>query len=531
MAEAGNVPGRRLVRIRIACQVAAFAAFAVFTLRPELHAGGEWLFRIDASNVLLASLAAHRMSVTVLLSAALLGVTLVFGRVFCGWVCPLGGLGDALDAVWRMPIRGERFGWIKYGLLVVFVVLALGGHLLAWLFDPMVWASHLLTLPFFRYVDLRAALVLAVAFVGIHALFGRRAFCRILCPLGAMLGVVARFATLRRRLRTHACIDCDLCVDHNRSAAIRPGPADYNPMECFQCGECRAVCPTDALAFEYVLPARRPAADDVVHVPLAALLRSRKAKAPAAVPQRAGATGPVVTRRQLLGSTAAGVAGVVWLRAEPAGAAAAAAPLRPPGAVAEEDFVDLCIRCTACMRACPTETLRPAGLDQGLAGYRAPVLSARDGGCEHGCTACGQVCPTGAIEPLALLRKQTLQLGIARVDESLCIPLRDGRPCMSCSAACPYEAIDVEPLPKTLEWGDRLTRPRVVESACTGCGLCEAACPVSGAAAIRIEPLAQQRPLAPVEGPRPFRTAGHGAFRIDPTLLDAHGLELPGAGK
>lgn len=193
-----------------------------------------------------------------------------------------------------------------------------------------------------------------------------------------------------------------------------------------------------------------------------------------------------LTRRSYLLTTAISVVAALLVKNKSSADGQAEAIIRPPGAIPEDSFVDRCIRCNACFRACPTTTLIPAGIQNGLAGYGTPILDPREGGCLFECTACGDACPTGAISALPLESKQHLKMGTAVIDVQRCLPYAKGKPCVACVASCPVEAISVVATGKALSWGDKLVVPGVNAQACTGCGLCEAACPVGDAAAIQV---------------------------------------------
>jgi len=184
-----------------------------------------------------------------------------------------------------------------------------------------------------------------------------------------------------------------------------------------------------------------------------------------------GAPTPLLSRRSLL-STAVGAACLgVGARLGLGAWGGGAKPLRPPGAVGQWQFSGLCIRCGNCLRACPTGIIEPASLEQGVAGFLAPVVRFLDGYCREDCHRCTQVCPSGAIEQLSLEKKQSTRMGVARLDFSICLLSDDGE-CDICARACPYEAIDIS-------WSEEeyLAIPRVDEEKCPGCGACQVLCP------------------------------------------------------
>jgi MauM/NapG family ferredoxin protein len=164
--------------------------------------------------------------------------------------------------------------------------------------------------------------------------------------------------------------------------------------------------------------------------------------------------------------------------------------LRPPGSIPEPDFLDACIHCGRCMKACPTNGLQPAILESGVDGLWTPRLVPRIGGCEKNCNLCGQVCPTAAIRNLPLEEKTYARIGTAVVDRTRCIAWEQNRVCLICDEACPYNAIDSR---NETILGETLGRPFVNEVACVGCGICESRCPVAGEAAIRVNSLSEER--------------------------------------
>ncbi len=198
-----------------------------------------------------------------------------------------------------------------------------------------------------------------------------------------------------------------------------------------------------------------------------------------------------LNRRKLLTTGIVAAGGACLFHAQPAAGKQATNPayLRPPGAVAEDDFLSKCIRCGECMKVCPTNAAQPAMWESGLEGMWTPLLKLRLGYCEYRCTMCTQICPTGALQKLDLAAKQKTKLGLAVVDRNRCLPIAEGKPCTMCREQCPLtdKAITLTEAQVTVGSNTlTLQQPQVNPKLCIGCGICENKCPVQGQAAIRV---------------------------------------------
>jgi polyferredoxin len=499
------------VRLRRASQLLFFALFVFLFLKAE-YVGQETLawpadlfFRFDPL-ILLAHLVTFTPFVAGLLwSLVFVGLTLVLGRFFCGWICPLG---TALDGCRRLlftpgPDRGVAARWRrgKYYLLIGVLVSALFSLNLAGLFDPLSLLYRTLTivfypafgygvektgltlyrlgppitylsepvyqffkatlLPFRPLVYLMPFLTLTLfALVVAAERCDRRFWCRALCPLGALYGLVARFALLRRR-PTALCPDCGDCTDLCKMAAFAPGkPARHLGSECQLCLKCLDMCQKeDRVVFTW------------------------RSKAP---------RGPLdLGRRQVITAMAAGAAAVPLLRLGSLAKRPDEYLIRPPGAQDEAGFLSRCVRCGECLKVCITNGIQPVLWEAGLEGIYTPRLVPRLGYCTHSCNLCGQVCPTGAIPNLPLKVKQAATLGTAFINRARCIPYTEGADCLVCEEHCPVS-------PKAITFVDqevvdlegervRVKLPAVNPDRCVGCGHCEHVCPVGGAAAVRVK--------------------------------------------
>jgi ferredoxin len=311
-----------------------------------------------------------------------------------------------------------------------------------------------------------------------------RFWCRYLCPLGGLLGLLSKVAVFKRVVRGEAhsltpatagrrpspgeggenrdCTACKLCSRRCPTGTIDP-QRDFasDPAECTLCLECLDACP-------------RQAADFVPVFSIAPRL-----------PYDPG-------RREALFSLGGAALSVALLGSSWLGSIQHPGRIRPPGVVEDllADGGDMpgCIRCGACLQACPTSALQPSTSQAGLEGLWTPVLVPRLGYCDYSCNACGQVCPVGAIPALTLDEKRTQVLGKAYVDKDRCLAWADGTPCIVCEEMCPLPE-------KAITWDEGVSvpgtepvqRPVVDREKCIGCGICEYKCPVVGAAAIRVE--------------------------------------------
>jgi len=413
-------------------------------------------------------------------------------RGFCGYLCPLGTLLDGFD--WLVGRRLRRFhlregsargGWVnlKYYLLLAVLVAALGGVLLSGFVAaiPVLTRGLMFTAARLQLLLLKGpghlapvdgtfylsiGLFLAVFLL---SLLGPRFWCRYVCPSGALFSI-GNLLRIGQRKVNETCIDCRRCIEICPFDAIQD---DYTTRtaDCTFCQTCGGVCPPGAIQFVTRFH-REP-----FQVDGEPLMLSRP-----------------LSRRALVASAAAATGTAALVRLSPL-AAGPGKPLRPPGSVAEDQFLDLCIRCGECFKVCPGPVLHAAGLEYGWEGLWTPVARPTHAGCHQDCNFCTQVCPTGAIQPLDLAAKRRFHMGLASVDTETCLPLRsqDRRDCDVCYVECRqagYEAIEMReiqielnpPPPEgmfsELELSEmsRIRAPFVQAEACVGCGICEYRC-------------------------------------------------------
>ena len=507
--EAGGWKAARWVRRAV--QIAVLALFVYLLLaalqRRAAFPYADFFFRLDPLAAFSTMLAARQWLPHLALAVVTVGAALILGRVWCGWICPLGTLlgwfrfRSARRLAARVP---PRLRGVKYVLLGVIVVMAALGSLTLLVLDPITLLTRTCTtslIPGFDYVvgAVEAALVDwgpgsgAVTWVEDHFrgtvlpvyqphyaqgvaiflvflvvvllnVFAEQFWCRYLCPLGALLGLVAKVQVLRPLVGA-GCNGCNACVRACHVDAIEAAGARARVVtsECTMCLDCLVACPErEAMSFG---PALKP--------------------------------GPWATydpgRRQFLTAAAIGVGTVALLGTSVARAIKSPGLIRPPGAQDEGAFLSRCLRCSECMKVCPTSGLQPSLGQAGLEALWTPVLASRLGYCDYSCTACGQVCPSGAIPKLDLEDKRKQVLGVAVIDRDRCLPWASHTPCIVCQEICPIpdKAIVLSGqrlITRPDGTQDYLARPKVVAKRCIGCGICETKCPLEGASAIVVLP-------------------------------------------
>jgi polyferredoxin len=442
-------------------------------------------------------------------------LSLVFGRAWCGWLCPLGTTLDLFSLKgWRLALRGKSGagksledrsgdppeGWrsVKYGLLLTILIAALFGNLTLLIFDPLTLLFRTLTISLWPAIDqlltaletalyplpaladpisqldawlrpnllptepvfYRQALLFAAVFAGVIALnlFAQRFWCRYLCPLGGLLGIASKVA-LFRRVVSPECKGCTICTQVCPTGTVDPqkGYAS-DPSECTMCLDCLESCPRSTIQF----------------TPRLSL---------------AGWNHYDPSRRQALASLGLAIAGLALFRSEALAKREDPHNLRPPGA-RENNLLDKCIRCGECMRACPTSALQPALSETGVEGLWTPLVIPRLGYCDYSCNACGQVCPVQAIPALDLEEKRQQVIGKAYINQNRCIAWSDHKDCIVCEEMCPLPEKAVYLQEAEVEESQGAVRtiqlPSVDRERCIGCGICEYKCPVNGEAAIRV---------------------------------------------
>ena len=486
-----------LKKLRIA--LAAFFFIGITLLLTGLLPGWEkWLGWMPKMQFLPAALA---LNAGVLILLVLL--TLVFGRIYCSVICPLGVFQDIVSWIsskrkgkkMRFHFRPEQ-KWIRYGVLVLTLVALLAGvQVIVAALAPYSAYGRMVQSVFGPVRGLPVVIMAAVTFVAVTVLawlYGR-SWCNVICPVGTTLSFLSRFSLLRPVIDTDKCKDCHACERQCKANCIDISRHHIDYSRCVDCFNCLENCKFGALKYQLAYGKGRPsgAADS------------------SAAPQNDKATAPQndKARRAFLSSTAI-LAGSLALKAQEKAAKAVeevtddkkrdgglaeilpkvaperSIPLTPFGSRSVKDFYKHCTACQLCVATCPNNVLRPS---TDLSRLMQPEMSYENGYCRPECTKCAQVCPAGAILPITPEEKTAIHIGVASVDLDLCVVNRDGVSCGNCARHCPAGAIimvRIDPKDK-----DSLRIPTVNESRCIGCGACENLCPSRPLSAIRVNGL------------------------------------------
>jgi ferredoxin len=486
----------------------------------------ELFLRLDPLVSISAALAGKMLLGSLTTAGIVIFFCLLFPRAFCGYACPLGTLLDGFDwligrRVARRQLEREG-GWanLRHFLLTAVLVAALFGVLLSgfctaiavltramlfvlapvqtgllrgWYLVPPMNVGHLVSI-------LLVVLIFCLGFLG------RRFWCCHVCPTGALFSVCNGLRLSERRV-TEACVKCGRCLQVCSFAAINE---DFSTRfhNCTFCQSCAGVCPAGAIEFTsrwsrsdtgrpakrvgnkpmssgwqpqgrrpwgWLDPGRRQTPVHGRGHPQAALEAATRIRTP---------PGTGISRRGVLaGLGAASMVGAGVSLAT--GNQSGEPPIRPPGSVPEDKFLQLCIRCGQCIKVCPNNVLQPAGFEYGFNGLWTPRVVADWSGCEPTCDNCGRVCPTGAVRALSLQEKQAARIGLALVDRKTCLPYAGRGTCQLCVDECRmagYNAIEflrvggeVNEKGEPVEDSGYLA-PVVREDRCVGCGLCQMRC-------------------------------------------------------
>lgn len=491
----------RKIRIFLAAVTFTLITLLFLDLTGSLHAWLGWLAKIQFWPAVLA------MNVAVV--AGLLILTLIFGRIYCSVICPLGILQDLISALHSRTKR-NRFSfspehrWLRYGVLIVFLASCVAGiNVIVSLLAPYssygrmvnsivrpIWtagnnvlasiAEHIDSYAFYS-VDvwmrsLPTLIIAAVTFVIIAVLAwrGGRTYCNTICPVGTILSFFARFAWFKISIDGDKCVSCRLCEKNCKASAIdvKTGRIDYS--RCVVCGNCIGKCHKSAI--RYVHPNKATAhktetGHDTSHEDKGIDNGRRSFLLGAAIATTAAALAQ--EKKKVDGGLA-----VIEDKVQPE----RATPITPPGSMSARHMAQHCTACQLCVSACPNDVLRPSS---DLSKLMQPTMSYERGYCRPECTRCSDVCPTGAIKPITREEKSSTQIGHAVWIKKNCVSVTDGVSCGNCARHCPVGAITMVPLHPGTD--SKITIPAVNEARCIGCGACENLCPARPFSAIYVE--------------------------------------------
>ena len=412
----------------------------------------------------------------------ILVISLIFGRVYCSFLCPLGTLQDMVIALSRKIgfCKKHTFrkpnNWLRYSILILtFIAVALGsmsllnfldpysltGRMITQIIEPIVNGIYNAGISLLKYFNFYlfskntaflpfSVVAVTLAFLILIVIMSARAgrlYCNTVCPVGAVLGLISRASFLKFTLDHNNCNECVRCVKVCKGGCIDAQNKAIDQSRCVGCFNCLAACPQSVVSYR---PSWSKAEDS---------------------------TWSPARRGFLIGTIAATASGLfvfnIGLRNLLGTARASQSPpVTSLGSVSIEHFTQACTACHLCVSACPTKVITPSFLGYGLSGILQPQMNYEKSFCDYECNVCGQVCPTGAILPLPLPEKKFTQIGTVELRKDKCVVYVDKNNCGACGEVCPTHTIYF--INK-----QNILYPEVDTQYCIGCGACEKACPTA----------------------------------------------------
>ena len=491
----------RRLRVTLAAVFFTLITLLFLDFTGTLHTWLGWLAKIQFLPALLA------LNVGVVVALVLL--TLLFGRIYCSVVCPLGVMQDVVSWIsGRRKKRKFRFSYspekriLRYGVLALFIIAFIAGigSLVALLapyssygriaqniFQPvyifgnnlMAWAAERVDSYAFysREVWLRSLptfIIAAITLVGIGVLAWRngRTYCNTICPVGTILSLMARFSWFKVKVDETKCNKCGLCSRSCKSACIDFKNSKIDYSRCVVCGDCIDKCRKKALSYTHSSPKKSEEIDKAKTVDQEVVNSARRSFLLGAA---IATTSAVIAQEKK--KVDGGLAEI-----EDKQAPKRNTPLTPPGSLSAQNMARHCTACQLCVAECPNDVLRPSTDIQKL---MQPTMSYERGYCRPECNRCSEVCPAGAIKPIKHENKSSIQIGHAVWIKKNCVPITDGKECGNCARHCPAGAITmINSNPKD-DTSPKI--PAVNTSRCIGCGACENLCPARPFSAIYVE--------------------------------------------
>ena len=425
-------------------------------------------------------------------------LSLLFGRIYCSSVCPLGVLQDIIAwkaSFFRKKKKKFRFDYkkpqniLRYSILAITIlVFIVGSSVLVLLFDPysvfgriasqllrpiIIWGNNglaallngsgnysLYKIEQLAFVPL--AFILAVVFFLIIAQLSvkyGRLYCNTICPVGSSLGLLSKVSLFHISIDESTCNSCSACEKQCKSHCIDSAAKKVDDSRCVTCFNCLSACKKNGVKYGFRYKKQT----------------SESSEGPTDNSRRTFlmASGAVLTTVAF-----ANVKSVVGKK----DSMQRRKPIMPPGAGSRSHFNTHCTGCQLCVTKCPMQVLKPSVLEYGFSGITQPHLAfSTHVFCTYDCNICTSVCPTGALQPLAMEEKKLTQLGIAQFRQDKCVVFAKEEDCGACSEHCPTQAVHMVPFKKGL------TIPEITEDLCIGCGACESICPVRPYPAIYVE--------------------------------------------